>query len=38
MSQREINNKKAIEAIKKAYHARKISKSQAEWLMTGVKI
>jgi hypothetical protein len=38
MSQTDINNKKAIEAIRKAYKKGKICRSEAHWLLGGVKI
>lgn len=38
MSQVEINNKKAIVAIRKAYLSGRLKKSQAEYLLSGVKI
>lgn len=37
-AQIETNNQKAVTAIRKAYKERKLSKSAAMWLLSGVKI
>jgi hypothetical protein len=38
MTQIDINNKKAIAAIREAYRAGKLNRSQVEFLLSGVKV